>query len=787
MATSLLGTRVTRVEDPALLRGGGSFVDNIPIEHPLHLLFLRSETARANITGIELKEALNVPGVVALYRAEDLGITPHHTFFPLNKDIKRPPLATGQVNFVGDPIVAIVATSREAAQDAMDLIEVSYEYLEPVVGVERSVAASAPNLNKHAPRNVAQGYRDPGFESALQGAEVVVKARFVNQRVAVAPMEGNAILVDPTPNDDGYVAVIWVSTQMPHGFANLVADVFTIDPQRLHVITPDVGGGFGGKAGLAAEHSVAIAAALKLQRPIKWVETRSENMIAMPHGRDQVQYVEMGLKHNGKITGLRCSMLGDAGAYGGFGGGLVLGSTRTMSQGTYDIERLAFSAAAVLTNTTPMGAFRGAGRPEAAEFLERIIDIAADELEMDPIELRRVNLIPKEAFPYTTQTGANYDVGDYEKALDYLLSTVDYDGLRKDQKARIEKGSTTLLGIGISTYVEITAAGAGEYAEVEVLEDGKARIKVGTSAHGQGHATSFAMLVSDSLGIPLENIEFVQSDTAKVPRGNGTGGSRSLQLGGSAVRTASVQVREIAARLLSGRLEVAPEDIIVSDNGLEVSGVPTTRKSWAELYRMAKDDGISLKSEFDFTSSGPTFPFGAHLSVVEIDIETGKITPISHYCVDDCGTIVNPLLVEGQQHGGATQGMSQVLYEHFQYDQDGNPLTTNFAAYAVPAATEVPPIYTFTTQTPTPNNPLGAKGIGESATVGATPAVHNAVIDALSHLGVRHIDMPCTPEKIWRAITEGSKAKIWSEPPDVFQHLTVRSSSGDSDAEEVDI
>ncbi len=787
MATSLIGTRVTRVEDPELLRGGGSFVDNIPVESALNLLFLRSEVARANIADINLKEALNVPGVVALFKAEDLGIASHHTFFPLNKDIKRPPLAVGQVNFVGDPIVAIVATSREAAQDAMDLIEVSYDYLEPLIGVERSVANGAPNLNVNAPRNVAQGYRDPGFDGALDGAEVVVKARFVNQRVAVAPMEGNAILVNPNPSDDRYVAEIWVSTQMPHGFANLAANVFGIDPQRLHVIAPHVGGGFGGKAGLAAEHSVAIAAALKLQRPVKWVETRSENMIAMPHGRDQVQYVEMGLKRNGKITGLRCSMLGDAGAYGGFGGGLVLGSTRTMSQGTYDIEKLAFSAAAVLTNTTPVGAFRGAGRPEAAEFLERIMDIAADELEIDPVEIRRVNLIPKEAFPYTTKTGANYDIGDYEKVLNYLLATAGYDDLRKEQRVRIDQGNTNLLGIGLSVYVEITAAGAGEYAEVEVLEEGKARIKVGTSAHGQGHATSFAMLVSDSLGIPLESIEFVQSDTAEVPRGHGTGGSRSLQLGGSAVQTASVQVREIAARLLSGRLEVASEDITISDNGLEVRGVPTTKKSWAEIYQMAKEEDISLRSEFDFTSSGPTFPFGAHLSVVEVDIETGEITPVSHYCVDDCGTIINPLLVEGQQHGGAIQGMSQVLYEHFQYDQDGNPLTTNFADYEVPAATEVPPIFSFTTQTPTPNNPLGAKGIGESATVGATPAVHNAVIDALSHLGVRHIDMPCTPEKIWRAISDGRSARIWSDPPDIFQHLAVRESTGDGDAEEVDI
>ncbi len=787
MATSLIGTRVRRVEDPQLLRGGGSFVDNVQIDGSLHLLFFRSEVARATIKEINLKEAQAVPGVVALFRAEDLNIPPHHSFFPLNNDIKRPPLAVKEVNFVGDPIVAIVAESKQAAQDAMDLIEVSYEYLQPVIGVESSVAAGAPLLNEHAPRNVAQGYRDPLSDKVLDDAEIVVRARFVNQRVAVAPMEGNAILVDPTPKDDRFVAEIWVSTQMPHYFANLVANVFGIEPHRLHVIAPDVGGGFGGKAGVTAEHSVAVAVALKLQRPIKWVETRSENMIAMPHGRDQVQYVEMGLKHDGKITGLRCSMLGDAGAYGGFGGGLVLGSTRTMSQGTYNIGKLAFNAAAVLTNTTPMGAFRGAGRPEAAAFLERLIDIAADELNMDPLHIRRMNLIPKGAFPYTTQTGANYDVGDYKMVLDRLLTHVDYEALRKEQRARIDRDSTSLLGIGVSLYVEITAAGAGEYSEVEVLEDGRARIKVGTSGHGQGHATSFAMLASDSLGIPIENIEFVQSDTAQVPRGNGTGGSRSLQLGGSALKAAAAEVLELAAHLLSTRLEVAPEDITVADNGLEVRGVPTSKRSWAEIYSMALEENVTLKSEYDFVASGPTFPFGAHLSVIEVDVETGKVTPLGHYCVDDCGTIINPLLVEGQQHGGATQGISQVLYEHFQYDQDGNPLTTNFADYAIPAATEIPAISAFTTQTPTPNNPLGAKGIGESATVGATPAVQNAIVDALSHLGVRHIDMPCTPEKIWRAIKEGSGANLWSEPPDIFLTLPLRESAKNDDNEEVDI
>lgn len=787
MTTSILGTRVQRVEDPALLRGAGTFIDNMTPDGLLHLRFLRSQIAHARIVSINTEAAKAAPKVVAIYTSEDLQIPSHHAFFPLNQDIKRPPLAQGTVNFVGDPLVAVIAETKEAAEDAIELIEVDYEALPPVVGLENAVTGDAFQLFDNAPHNIAAGYRDAQHDHALDGADHVVRARFVNQRVAVVPLEGNAILVQPVLDNPDRVADIWVSTQMPHNFANLMAKVFDLPPSKLHVIAPHVGGAFGGKAGVTAEHSVVLASALKLGRPVKWVETRSENLVAMPHGRDQIQYVELGLKANGKIVGLRCSMLGDAGAYGGFGGGLVLGSTRTMSQGTYAMDTVSYSAAAVITNTTPVGAFRGAGRPEAAEFLERIIDIAADELDIDPIELRKINLIPTDHFPYTTHTGATYDSGDYLSAISRLEELVDYKQLRNEQRQRIEQGSKQLLGIGVSVYVEITAAGGGEYSEVRVLPSGRAEIRVGTSAHGQGHATAFSMLVSETLGIALEQITFVQSDTELVKRGAGTGGSRSLQLGGSAVKQAAIGVLEQAKNILARRLEASPEDVVVGNGYLEINGVPSTRHTWEEVSKLASEQSEDLFYEIDFNQSGPTFPFGAHMSVVEVDVETGLVTPLSHISVDDCGSIVNPLLVEGQQHGGAAQGISQVLYEYFQYDEAGNPLTTNLADYQMPAASELPEIRVNSTITPTPLNPLGVKGIGESGTVGATPAIHNAIIDALSHLGVKHIDMPCTPQRIWKAINNAGQEELWREPPTVFNSLNVRGSTNSSDAENVDI
>jgi carbon-monoxide dehydrogenase large subunit len=446
-----------------------------------------------------------------------------------------------------------------------------------------------------------------------------------------------------------------------------------------------------------------------------------------------------------------------------------------MSQGVYAIDKLGYSAAAVVTNTTPMGAFRGAGRPEATAYLERLMDLAADELGLDPVELRRRNFLDPADFPLTTLPGARYDIGDYDLPLREALRLADYPKLREEQASRRESGDPVQLGIGVSVYVEITAGGGGtEFGSVTVHADATATISAGTSGHGQGHATAFAMLASDRLGIPMDAITFVQSDTAAVPRGGGTGGSRSLQMGGNAVAAAADDVLEQARKRAAELLEADPEDVELTEDGeFGVTGVPGATLTWVQVAA----HGDELYAGLDFRQDGATFPFGAHVSVVEVDTETGRVTPLRHIAVDDCGRVLNPLLVEGQQHGGLAQGIAQALYEEVVFDPDGQPLTATLADYRMPTAADLIGFETANTETPTPMNPLGAKGIGESATVGATPAVQNAVVDALRPLGVRHVDLPCSPQRVWRAIQDarsGSPADPWREPPAVFAELPVR-------------
>ena len=779
MPGSLLGTAVVRVEDPDLLEGRGTFVGNLRIDGMLHLRFVRSTVAHARLTSIDTSAAAQVPGVVAVFTAEDLDLPAHHGLFVFNPALPRPPLARDTVYFVGDPVAVVVAETVAAAEDGAEAVVVDYDPLPPVIGMEAALDPAAPGLYDAAPGNLAAGQRSPDDPALLSGADVVVRARIENQRIAVVPMEGNSIAVIPGDEGATHQLTIQVSTQMPHGFARQVARVFSVPADSVRVIAPHVGGGFGGKAGLQAEHTVAIEVARRLNRPTTWTETRSENLVAMPHGRGQVQYAELGLRSDGTIVGLRVRSVGDAGAYAGFGGALVLGPSRMMAQGVYRIPKLGFEGAVATSTTTPMGAFRGAGRPEAAALLERIIDIAADELGMDPVDLRLKNLLRPDEFPYRTLTGVTYDSGDYAAALREAVRVAGYDDLLAEQAARRERDDPMLLGIGVGTYVEVTAGGSsGEYGAVEIHDDGTATISVGTSAHGQGHATAFAMIVADRLGIPIEQVRFVQSDTAVVPRGGGTGGSRSLQLGGNAVARAAdavvARARDIAGRLL----EADPADVVVTDDGrVGVAGVPARSFTWAELATAAvADGGDPLAAALDSEQAGPTFPFGAHVAVVEVDSETGRVTVRRHVAVDDCGRIVNPLLVRGQQHGGIAQGIAQALWEQVVYDDDGNPLTATLADYAMPSAAEFPSFDARNIETPTPLNPLGAKGIGESGTIGSTPAIQNAVVDALSHLGVRHIDLPCTSERVWRAIQDaraGRLPPIWREPPAVFATLHV--------------
>jgi carbon-monoxide dehydrogenase large subunit len=793
--------------------------------------FVRSPHAHARITGIDTTAAENAPGVLAVYTAADLGLAPFHGFMVLNEACARPPLATDKVRFVGEAVAMVVGETETAAVDAVELVEVDYEPLDAVVDPEQALATDAPLQFDEIGTNLVAGTAGDSSVDPLAGAATTVRATLQNQRIAVVPMEGNAIAAIPGDDGHGHDMTVYVSTQMPHAFARSAARTLHVDGHAVRVIAPHVGGAFGGKAGVGYEHASVMAAARLLERPLAWVETRSENLMAMPHGRGQVQWVELGFDGEGRITGMRCRVLSDAGAYAGFGGALAIGPTRMMAQGVYRIPHIRYDVAVAVTNTTPMGAFRGAGRPEAAEFLERIMDLAAAELKIDPVELRRRNLLPAFTDPMQTVMGTEYDTGDYQKALDKVLRLADYDDVREEQAARRAAGARRQLGIGVAVYVEITAGGGSrEYGSVDVHRDGSATIRVGTSAHGQGHATAFAMIVSDRLGIPLEAIRFVQSDTAVVPRGGGTGGSRSLQVGGSAVVTATEEVLARARELAAAHLEASVDDIVVQNDGrVGVAGVPSRALSWAELARLAEDEvwsgeedlvastgdhsGLAgagaasaaenssgddgslgpLSAAVDFTQDGATFPFGAHVSVVEVDMETGEVEPIRHVAVDDCGRIVNPLLVTGQQHGGIAQGMSQALWEQVVFDPDGNPLTANLADYAMPSAAEFPFFETANTETPTSRNPLGAKGIGESGTIGSTPSVHNAVVDALSHLGVRHVDMPCTAERVWRAIVAAQSGEIaggrplWRDPPAAFDQLPAPGGAEEPEAAGADI
>jgi carbon-monoxide dehydrogenase large subunit len=797
MPGSILGNSVRRVEDPDLLTGRGTYVGNLRLQGTLHAAFVRSPYAHARIRSVDISGALGEPGVAAVYLAEDLGIRPFHGFMVLNPGCARPPLAVDKVRFVGEAVAMVLAESVAAATDAAEHVEVDYEPLDAVADMEAAAADGAPIQFEDLGTNVVAGMRDPADPDPLAGAATVVRAKLENQRIAVVPMEGEAIVAVPGGEGDEYDVTIHVSTQMPHGFARMVARSLDLDGARVRVITPHVGGAFGSKAGLGYEHAAVVAAAGKIGRPVQWVQTRSENLTGTPHGRGQVQWVEMGFDVDGRVTGMHLRVLGDAGAYAGFGGGLAIGPTRMMAQGVYEIPAIRYDVAAVVTNTTPMGAFRGAGRPEAAEILERVMDIAAGELGIDPVELRRRNLIAPFDTPYTTVIGTVYDVGDYGKSLDEALRVAGYDDLRVEQASRRAAGTRWQLGIGVAVYAEVTAGGGGEYGAVTIDDDGYATIRVGTSGHGQGHPTSFAMIVSDVLGIPMEHVRFVQSDTALVPRGGGTGGSRSLQLGGSAVLRSSEQVLEQARSLAAAELEASVDDIVVHPGGgLGVAGVPSRTVSWSSLAGIASAAGEQLVAEVDFVQDGPTFPFGAHVSVVEVDLETGMVRPVRHVAVDDCGRMLNPLLVAGQQHGGIAQGMSQALWEEMVYDEAGNPLTATLADYAMPSAAELPSFEASNTETPTFRNPLGAKGIGESGTIGSTPSVHNAVVDAVSHLGVRHIPMPCTPQRVWLAIEaaaaggpegEAGGRPLWSDPPALFDSLPLTGTGEEPEAAGADI
>lgn len=759
-AGSILGNAVQRLEDPTLLTGEGKYLDDLQPVGLLHVSFVRSGVAYGKVLSVDVSEAERAPGVIAVYHAggDDLGIPSFQGFAMMPDTLNRPVFAGEMVRFVGDIVAAVVATSKAQAADAAELVVVDIESLPAIVTAADGLAADAPILFPAHGSNVCFGTEHGADVDPFEGADAIAEVTMVSQRLAGAPMENNGILAEPQP--DGTLTC-WISHQAPHGAHAAISGALGMEGSQLRVVCPWVGGGFGPKAAVYVEYLVTAAAARKLDQPVKWAETRGEDMVSLVHGRDYVMTAKLGVKNDGTFTGLEGDVTAAAGAYPAIGAILPM-LTQMMAVGVYDIEKVKFATRAVITNNTTVGAYRGAGRPEATQLIERVIDLAAAKIGMDPAEIRRKNFIRPEQFPLTTNTGGAYDSGEYEKSLDAALAASGYPELRAEQARRRAAGDKLALGIGVSTYVEVTAP-VGlhiEWGACEIDDDGSATVFAGTSVHGQGHATAFAMLASEVLGIPMAQIKLVNSDTARVPRGSGTLGSRSLQTAGSAIYLASTEVLDRAKKIAAHLLEASAEDIVVGDGALHVAGTPTKSVSWADLAAASKDasklpEGVeagTLRHELDFDGTNSTFPFGAHVSVVEVDTETGKVTMLRHIAVDDCGRILNPMLVRGQQHGGIAQGAAQALYEWVRYDDIGNPVTASLLDYTVPSAAELPSFETSNTQTDSPRNPLGAKGIGESGTIGSTPAIQNAVCDALAPLGVTHVDMPCTPERVWAAI-----------------------------------
>ncbi|MHB8466329.1 MAG: xanthine dehydrogenase family protein molybdopterin-binding subunit [Acidimicrobiales bacterium] len=752
---SILGTRVIRKEDPTFLTVGGTYTDDLDIPGVAYVTYVRSTMAHAQITAIDVAEAAAAAGVIAVFTGADVDLAPMPgPMGMLPAAMTRPFLASDVVRFVGEPLVALITEERYQGPDAAELVVVDYEPLPVVVDPEASLKGGTLLFPEHG-SNVAFDLRAPADEHLFDGCEVVVRQRMVNQRVAPCPLEVRAAAA--RWEADGRLTY-WSSNQHPHGVKTRLAEILGVAPEQVRVINPDVGGGFGAKIGCYPEELLVAWMARVLDRPLKWTETRSESMISLGHGRAQIQYGELGGRRDGTLEAYRLTVVQDAGGYPDMGAILPF-LTKSMLPGVYVIPRQECIAASVVTNTTPVVAYRGAGRPEAAAAIERMVDVFADEIDLDPGEVRRRNFIPKDAFPYTTPAASTYDTGDYEGALDRVLAAAGYDALRAEQAARRAAGDRVQLGIGLSTYVEVTGgAGFKEYASVEVLPDGSAVVKTGTSPHGQGHVTSWSMLVHDQTGIPMDRIEVIHSDTDLVRSGEGTMGSRSLQQGGAAVHSATATLVERARQLAGDLLEASADDVVVdtASGTLHVVGTPTAATSWGAVAAAAEGDG-GLVVETDLPAQGTTYPFGAHIAVVEVDTETGKVVVKRMIAVDDAGRILNPLLVEGQVHGGLAQGIAQALLEEMQFDDDGNPLTSNLADYTFISAAELPSFETVHMETPTPLNALGAKGIGESGSIGSTPAVQNAVVDALAHLGVRHVDMPTTPERVWTAIAEAAK------------------------------
>ncbi len=790
-----VGERVKRTEDPRLIKGLAHYVDDIRLPDTLHVAFVRSLYAHARINSIDTTEALKVPGVVAVYTGKDIakvGPVPCAAALP---DLKVPDyrvLATDKALFVGHPIAAVVAKDKYTARDATDLVEVDYDELPAVVDVEQAANGGAlvhESFGDNIAYKLTSGEGD--IDAALKAADRIVSQKMIHQRLAPIAMEPRGVLARYFPGEEELT--VWSSTQIPHLLRTQLALMIGIPENKLRVITPEVGGGFGSKLNVYAEEALLGWISMQLGKPVKWIESRRENVAATIHGRAQVGTVEVGVKNDGTITGLRYNVVADLGAYHQLLTPAIPTLTGLMLSGAYKIPAIQMNVTGVFTNKMSTDAYRGAGRPEATYVVERVMDVVARELNLDPIEVRRKNFPAASEFPFHTATGLDYDSGDYEAALTKALNLSGYKKLREEQEH--ERGNGRLIGIGLSSYVEICAlgpsqampAGGWESATVRIEPTGKVTVLTGASPHGQGQETSFAQIAADELGVDLNDVTVIHGDTGVVQYGIGTFGSRATAVGGTAVLIAIQKLKEKAAKIAAhmmqcdasavsfeagkySRQAAAAAAAGTSEPVVPVGEAPAgalpepqtdgrtslTIQEIALAAHIAKeippDTEPGLSATYFFEPKNFTFPFGTHVCVVEIDKDTGETKIIKYVAVDDCGKVINPLLVDGQVHGGIVQAIGQALYEEVVYDDQGQLVTGELMDYALPKASQMPWFETDRTETPSPVNPLGVKGVGEAGTIGATPAIVNAVVDALAPYGVKHLDMPVRPEKVWKII-----------------------------------
>ncbi|WP_328979697.1 xanthine dehydrogenase family protein molybdopterin-binding subunit [Streptomyces canus] len=777
-----VGTARLRKEDARLLTGQTRWTDNIDATGMLHLAVLRSPMAHARIDRVDVSPALERPGVVAAFSGADLaeGMGSLPCAWPVTEDIvlpDHPPIATAEVRYAGDPVAVVVARDRYAAADALEAIEVDYTPLPAVLDLEAALEPEAPLV--HSDKGTNRCYDWPlrtgeDFAAVRQRAEVTLKRRYHQQRLIPNAMEPRAVVVTPIASSDEYT--VYSSTQIPHILRVMLAVVTGVPEHKLRVVAPDVGGGFGSKLQVYGEEALTLAVARRLGRPVKWTESRSEGYLATHHGRGMIQDVEIAADRDGTLLGLKADLLVDMGAYLMLvtPGIPILGAF--MYPGIYKMGSYELNVTGVFTTRTPTDAYRGAGRPEATYAIERIMDELADELGLDPVELRRRNWIRHEEFPYTTIAGLTYDSGNYEAATDKALALFDYDKLRAEQADRNQRGDTVRLGIGVSTYTEMCglapsrvlrdlryAAGGWEAASVRMLPTGKVEVVTGTSPHGQGHVTSWSQIAADVLGVPFDDVQVVHGDTKAAPQGMDTYGSRSLVVGGTAVHHAATKVVDKARKVAAHLLEASEQDLEFTNGVFSVKGSPDARRTIQEIAFETftshdLPDGVEPTINAGHLTDPDNFsyPHGTHLCAVEVDTETGRTRIRSYVGVDDVGRVINPMIVEGQVHGGLAQGIAQALYEEAVYDDEGNLVSGTMTDYLVPSAPDLPEFVTDRTETPATTNPLGVKGVGEAGTIASTPAVVGAIVDALRPLGVRDLRMPCTPERVWQALKEAS-------------------------------